>query len=287
MTTIVMWYKFFEGEYMREEEGFGTGEITTENRLTKMQIAIDWLPRNTGTPLEQFGKYILLVNFKHYVYEFARMFNVPVLGEEKNMQTATHDGVTIINYGVGSPNAAQILDLLIAIKPECAIFLGKCGGLKKDFTPGTLIVPIGSIRGEGTSDDYFPPDVPALPSFAVQRGISHILKQNSREYKSGIVYSTNRRVWEHDLDFREMLKRKKASAIDMETATIFIVALANDIPVGALHLVSDQPIYREGVKTEASDKIVTQNFAAEHLRLGIESIQQIQYKGESLKYFVF
>lgn len=253
--------------------------------ITKEEITKNWLPRNTDTPLEAFGKYILLVNFKHYVHAFANRFGVAVRGENKNMQTATHDNITIINYGVGSPNAALIMDLLSAIRPECAIFLGKCGGLKQSLTPGEFIVPIGSIRGEGTSNDYFPEDVPALPSFAVQRGISHILKQNSRKYYSGVVYSTNRRVWEHDIEFRDSLLNKKASVIDMETATIFITALANDIPIGALHLVSDQPIFREGVKSEESDKIITANYGEEHLNLGIESIQQIRDKGESLKYF--
>lgn len=260
-------------------------KITIRNHMTKNEIVRNWLPRNTATPLEDWGEYILLVNFKHYVHAFAQKFGVPVLGEDKNMQTATHNNITIVNYGVGSPNAALIMDLLSAINPKCAIFLGKCGGLKDTLKPGSLIVPIGSIRGEGTSNDYFPPDVPALPSFAVQRGISHILKQNSRPYYSGVVYSTNRRVWEHDIEFRDSLLNKKASAIDMETATIFITALANDIPVGALHLVSDQPIYREGVKSEESDKIVTTSYADEHLNLGIESIMQIRDKGESLKYF--
>lgn len=262
-------------------------QVTIRNHMSKEEIVNNWLPRNTGTALNDFGEYILLVNFKHYVYAFAEKFGVVVKGEEKNMQTATYNGITIINYGVGSPNAALIMDLLSAIKPKCAIFLGKCGGLKDSLKPGTLIVPIGSIRGEGTSDDYFPSDVPALPSFAVQRGISHILKQNSREYYSGVVYSTNRRVWEHDISFKDMLIAKKASAIDMETATIFICALANDIPIGALHLVSDQPIYREGVKSEESDKVVTKSYGEEHLQLGIDSINQIKEQGESLKYFVW
>lgn len=256
-----------------------------EHLLTKEEIVTNWLPRNTDTKLEEFGKHILLVNFKHYVNAFAEMFNVEVKGTHKNMQTATHDDITIINYGVGSPNAALILDLLTAIKPRCAIFLGKCGGLKKKLAPGSLIVPISAIRGEGTSDYYFPRDVPSQPSFAMQRSISHVLKQNSREYHDGVIYSTNIRVWEHDKNFREMLKQKKASAIDMETATMFIAAFANDIPIGALHLVSDQPIYRSGVKSEESDKVITANYGIEHLKLGIESLQQIKNNGESLKYF--
>lgn len=256
-----------------------------EHLLTKEEIVANWLPRNTNTNLEDFGKHILLVNFKHYVHAFADMFGVPVKGEHKNMQTATYDDITIINYGVGSPNAALILDLLTAIKPRCAIFLGKCGGLKHKLKPGSFIVPMGAIRGEGTSDYYFRKEVPALPSFAMQRSISHVLKQNARDYYDGVVYSTNIRVWEHDSNFRQMLKEVNASVIDMETATMFIVAFANEIPIGALHLVSDQPIYRSGIKSEESDKLITANFANEHLKLGIESLQQIKNHGESLKHF--
>src|SRR4030095_16439706 len=223
---------------------------------TKQDIAENWLPRYTGIPLNQFGEYVLLTNFDNYVSLFAAWHNVPVMGVDRAMRSATAEGITIINFGMGSPNAATIMDCLSAIKPKACVFLGKCGGLKKNDI-GDLILPIAAIRGEGTSNDYFPPEVPALPAFALQKAISTTIRDYNCDYWTGTCYTTNRRVWEHHEEFKEYLRKIRAYAIDMETATIFITAFKNEIPVGALLLVSDQPMIPQGVKTELSDIKVT------------------------------
>ena len=219
---------------------------------TKEEIVNNWLPRYTGEKIKNFGKYILLTNFSNYVSLFAQWHNVKVVGEGKPMQCATADNITIINFGMGSPTAATIMDLLSAISPKAVLFLGKCGGLKKRNKVGDLILPIAAIRGEGTSNDYFPPEVPALPAFALQKAVSTTIRDAKTDYWTGTVYTTNRRVWEHDEEFKAYLERIRAYAVDMETATIFIVGFANKIPTGALLLVSDQPMIPEGVKTVAS-----------------------------------
>src|ERR1700750_525223 len=220
---------------------------------TKNEIVSNWLPRYTGTPLEAFGRHILLTNFGHYVERFAQENGVEVRGRDRPMPNATADGITLINFGMGSPTAATIMDLLSAIKPKAALFLGKCGGLKKRNKLGDLVLPIAAIRGEGTSNDYFPPEVPALPAFALQKAISTTIREFGVDYWTGTVYTTNRRVWEHDEHFKEYLQKIRAMAIDMETATIFSVGFYNKIPTGALLLVSDQPMTPEGVKTAESD----------------------------------
>ena len=233
---------------------------------TKDDIVKNWLPRYTGQPLESFGKYILLTNFSNYVRMFAEWNKVDIKGLDKPMQSATADGITIINFGMGSPTAATVMDLLTAIQPEAVLFLGKCGGLKKRNKLGDLILPIAAIRGEGTSNDYFPAEIPAMPAFALQKAISTTIRDYEVDYWTGTVYTTNRRVWEHDEEFKTYLQKVRAYAIDMETATIFIVGFANKIPTGALLLVSDQPMTPEGVKTEESDKKVTEQFVERHLR---------------------
>jgi AMP nucleosidase len=253
---------------------------------TKEEIVKDWLPRYTGTPLDQFGEYILLTNFRNYVDMFAEQFGVEILGVEKPMQTATANNITIINFGMGSAVAATVMDLLAAIQPKAVLFLGKCGGLKKTKV-GDLILPIAAIRGEGTSDDYMPPEIPALPSFRLQQSISYIIKKHELDYWTGTVYTTNRRVWEHDEKFKEYLKDIRTMGIDMETATIFIVGFANGIPHGALLLVSDNPMTPDGVKTSKSDVSVTQKYVATHLQIGIESLQELAYSGESVKHLRF
>jgi AMP nucleosidase len=203
------------------------------------------------------------------------------------MQCATANGITIINFGMGSPGAATIMDLLTAISPEAVLFLGKCGGLKKRNKLGDLILPIAAIRGEGTSNDYFPPEVPAMPAFALQKAISTTIRDYQVDYWTGTVYTTNRRVWEHDEAFKEYLTRVRAYAIDMETATIFTVGFYNKIPTGALLLVSDQPMIPEGVKTEASDKKITANYVETHLKIGIDSLKQLINNGLTVRHLRF
>lgn len=253
----------------------------------KEEIVKNWLPRYTGRKLEDFGPYILLTNFSNYVELFAKWNNVEIMGKDKPMQTATADGITIINFGMGSPTAATIMDLLTAIEPKAVLFLGKCGGLKKRNKIGDLILPIAAIRGEGTSNDYFPAEVPALPAFALQKAISTTIRDHKLDYWTGTVYTTNRRVWEHDLDFKEYLQKIRAYAIDMETATIFSVGFYNKIPTGAILMVSDQPMIPEGVKTEESDKKVTANFVETHIQLGIESLKQLINNGLTVRHLKF
>jgi AMP nucleosidase len=254
---------------------------------TKEEIVKNWLPRYTGTPLEEFGKYILLVNFDNYAHLFAEMNATQVHGLDKPMPNATANGITIINFGMGSANAATVMDLLSAIKPKAALFLGKCGGLKKSNRLGDLILPIAAIRGEGTSNDYFPPEVPALPAFSLQKAISTTIRNHQRDYWTGTVYTTNRRVWEHDDDLKRYLRRLRCMAIDMETATIFITGFHNEIPAGALLLVSDQPMVPEGVKTSQTDQKVTTDFAEFHLRIGIDSLCQLINQGLTVKHLQF
>ncbi len=254
---------------------------------SKDEIVKNWLPRYTGTPIEDFGEYILLTNFGNYVQMFADEFNVAIVGKDKPMQTATANGITIINFGMGSPMAATIMDLLSAIMPKAVLFLGKCGGLKKKTQIGDMILPIAAIRGEGTSDDYMPPEVPALPSFRLQRSVSSMIKKHQLDYWTGTVYTTNRRVWEHDEEFKNYLREIRAMGIDMETATIFTVAFVNEIPHGALLLVSDNPMIPEGVKTADSDKGVTSNYVNAHLQIGIDALIELRDSGESVKHLQY
>ena len=254
---------------------------------SKEEIVSNWLPRYTGEKLENFGKYILLTNFYNYVHLFAEWHKVEVIGEHKAMQCATAGDITIINFGMGSPGAATIMDLLTAISPKAVLFLGKCGGLKKRNKLGDLILPIAAIRGEGTSNDYFPPEVPALPAFALQKAISTTIRDYSVDYWTGTVYTTNRRVWEHDEVFKEYLQKIRAYAIDMETATIFSVGFYNKIPTGALLLVSDSPMVPEGVKTAESDLKVTTDYVENHIRIGIDSLKQLINGGLTVRHLRF
>jgi AMP nucleosidase len=253
---------------------------------TKEEIVRDWLPRYTGRRLEEFGQYILLSNFSNYIDMFAKRFGVEVMGRDKPMQSATAENITILNFGMGSAMAATVMDLLAAVSPRAVLFLGKCGGLKKEKV-GDFILPIAAIRGEGTSNDYLPPEIPALPSFRLQRAVSAMIVKHGLDYWTGTVYTTNRRVWEHDETFKDYLRRSRASGIDMETATIFVVGFVNHIPKGALLLVSDSPMTPEGVKTSQSDISVTAHYVEKHLQIGVDSLIELRDSGESVEHLRF
>lgn len=254
---------------------------------SKSDIITNWLPRYTGLAVEHFEKYILLVNFNRYLEIFSAMTHAPIVGQDKPMPCCTANGITIINFGMGSPNAATIMDLLQAVEPRAVLFLGKCGGLKHHNKLGDLILPIAAIRGDGTSNDYLPPEVPSLPAFSLQKAISTTIREFGYDYWTGTVYTTNRRVWEHDNEFKNYLRSIRCMGIDMETATIFTVGFANGMPSGALLLVSDQPMISSGIKTEASDKIVTEQFAEIHLKIGVESLNQLINNGLTVKHLRF
>lgn len=255
---------------------------------TKEEIVHDWLPRYTKRPLEEFTDYILLTNFSNYVEMFAEWFNVPVIGRDGNMINASANGITIINFGMGSPNAAIIMDILAAIKPQAVLFLGKCGGLRADKNKvGDYILPSAAIRGEGTSNDYFPPEIPAMPAFNLQRSVSSNIRDFGKDYWTGTVYTTNRRVWEHDEKFKDYLRSTRAMAIDMETATLFSVGFFNGIPTGALLLISDMPLQEDGIKTSASDKKVTASFVEEHLKIGVKSLSSLINNSRTIKHLRF
>lgn len=253
---------------------------------TKLEIARNWLPRYTGATIDEFGDYILLTNFHDYLVRFATRFECEIRGEGCPMQVATNgNGLSLINFGMGSANAATVMDLLIARAPRGVLFLGKCGGLKQSTEIGHFILPIAAIRGEGTSDDYLPPEVPALPSFKLHKFVSDKIIAHGHEYRTGVIYTTNRRVWEWDTSFKQRLERLSVIGIDMETATLFIVGHVNQISRGALLLVSDMPMIPEGVKTDASDRLVTQHYADLHLEIGIEAMTEIEANGEAIKHF--
>ena len=132
-----------------------------------------------------------------------------------------------------------------------------------------------------------PREVPSLPSFAIQKACSKAIVNHERIYYTGVVYTTNRRVWEFDERFKEYLVKTRALAIDMETATIFTVGFANRIPTGALLLISDSPMISEGIKTTQSDRAVTQNFVRQHVEIGIETMESIRDKNYSVKHLIF
>jgi len=245
--------------------------------ISRKKIALETLGRYTGIPVKQIQKYILLTNFPYYVDQFANHFSVDISqGTVIRSAHVSKEEISIIDYRVGSPMAALIIDVLSYIEPECILMLGQCGGLHRYHKIGDFILPAAAIRDEGASQHYMPHQVPSLPAFMVQSFLSRELIDRKIEFKTGVVHTTDYRMWEFDESFIARLKKEKASAIDMECSALFTVGFCQKVPVGALMLISDLPTQLDGVKTQASAHAVFEKYTALHLELGIDSLRRMR-----------
>jgi AMP nucleosidase len=239
------------------------------------QIALETLERYTGCHWHDFQPNLILTNFPPYVEYFAKSRNLAV--HEGAMFKVAHckkDKITIIDFKIGSPAAALIVDLCSFLYPNAAIFLGMCGGLRRRYKIGDFLVPVASIRGEGTSDHYFPPEVPALANFLVQKAVTEVMEKEKVKYHVGITYTTNMRFWEFNDNFIEKIKISRAQGIEMECAALFIASYKRRLNLGALLLISDLPLKKGGKKTKKMAKFVFDNYTKHHVELGVSIIKE-------------
>ena len=244
---------------------------------TRAKLARDMLERYTGMPAGRFAPHVILTNFPEYLDHFARRFAAPVCrGTAWGAATAPREGISILDYRIGSPTAALAVDLLSTLKPRAVLMLGMCGGLTPRSRVGEFILPIAAIRDEGTSRHYLPTQIPALPTFNIQKAASQLLDERRVPYLTGVVHTTDYRFWEMDAGFRRTLAEERVQAIDMECASLFVTGFARRIPIGALLLVSDRPITRRGIKTKASAGEVFRRHTDTHLGLGIDILARLR-----------
>ncbi len=264
--------------------------IPNNNRIytnaKKAKIARDMLERYTGSPPEKFRKQIILTNFDYYLERFHNL-----CGDERTQGSAMaviHSksaDVSIVDFSIGSPTAALIIELLASIEPTAVLLLGMCGGLHRSLKKGDFILPTAAIRDEGASRHFMPPQVPALPTFKIQKFVSQIIVEKGLDYRTGVVHTTDYRFWEFDEKFKAQLYEERALAIEMETATLFVAGFASKVPIGALLLVSDLPLRRGGIKTKRSAKAVFRQFTDLHLEVGIKAMSEIAERGEHIRHY--
>ena len=257
------------------------------NNPEKWEIGRQILERYTGTAPEDMRKQILLTNFEYYSERFSAMAD-DVVTTKGSAMTARHSeslDVSIINFSVGSPVAALIIEVLATAEPKATLFLGMCGGLHRSLEVGDFILPTAAIRDEGASRHFMPPQVPALPTFKVQKFVSQIIIERGLDYRTGVVHTTDTRFWEFNEGFKQILYDERALGIDMETATLFSVGFASKVPIGALLLVSDLPLQRGGIKTRESAKAVFKEHTDSHIEIGIEAMSQIARRGEHIRHY--
>ncbi len=252
----------------------------------KWRLAEDMLERYTGTPPGRFQKQIVLTNFNYYMERFSSQY-----GDSQTRGSAMHAahsekmGVSIINFSIGAPNAALIIELLATADPKAVLFLGMCGGLHRSLEVGDFVLPTAAIRDEGSSTHFMPPRVPALPTFKVQKFVSQMIVEKGFDYRTGVIHTTDYRFWEFDDKFKAELYEERALAIDMETATLFSVGFASKVPIGAMLLVSDLPLKKGGIKTKVSANRVFSAYTDLHLELGIQAMSEIAERGEHIRHY--
>ncbi|CAN5855249.1 AMP nucleosidase [soil metagenome] len=253
----------------------------------KWRVAADILERYTGTAPEAFQKQIILTNFAYYTERFGVLCDDAETTHGSAM-TAAHSkkmGVSIIDFSIGSPVAALIIEILATADPKAVLFLGICGGLHRSLKVGDFIIPSAAIRDEGASRHFMPPQVPALPTFKIQKFVSQVIVEEGYDYRTGVVHTTDYRFWECDETFKQQLYEERALAIEMETATLFTVGFASKVPIGAMLLVSDLPLRKGGIKTKESARSVFHEFTDVHIAVGIKAMSEIAQRGEHIRHY--
>ena len=252
----------------------------------KQKIARDILERYTGSDIKDFNQHIILTNFHAYLDYFEENYEGQAFhGSVMSVVHSPKVHVSMIDFKIGSPTAALIIECISVLDPQAILFLGMCGGLHPSLKVGDFILPMAAIRDEGVSRHFIPPQVPSLPTFKIQKFVSQVIVDHGFDYRTGVIHTTDYRFWEFDEVFKKQLYEERAIAIDMECAALFSVGFVSKVPVGALLLVSDLPLIHGGIKTKASSKQVFSTYTGRHIQFGIESMIGIQDKGEHIRHY--
>lgn len=287
------------------------------------------LSHYTGTAPTHFQRFVLFTNYQRYVDEFIEFGkdqvqngneykafvepgNVistnPDLTDQKpggvspshlpqmpayHLVGEKHEGITLVNIGVGPSNAKTITDHIAVIRPHCWLMVGHCGGLRRTQHLGDYVLAHAYVREDHVLDEDIHPSVP-LPAIAeIQVALTEAVAKASKtdiggshlkeHFRTGTVYTTDDRDWE--LRHKELAIRfnqSKAIAIDMESATIAANGFRFRVPYGTLLCVSDKPLHGE-IKLPGMANKFYQDRTAKHLRIGIDTLRSLREEGiESL-----
>lgn len=253
----------------------------------KKRIAIDMIERYTGHEMADFQQQIILTNFHYYIERFNVLLDDAhyTQGSAFKASSSKKARVTIIEFGVGAAMAALIGELISVVNPKAVLFLGMAGAVHPSLKVGDFVLPIASVRAEGVTEHFLPKQVPALPTFKVQKFVSQILVEHGHDYRTGTIHSTDYRFWEFDERFKEKLIEERVLAVEMETAALFISCFVSKVNIGALLLISDCPMTRDGIKTKQSAKSVFRQFTDVHIELGIKAMADIAERGENIRHY--
>jgi AMP nucleosidase len=237
------------------------------------------LERYTNSRLEDLCEHVLITNFKQYVNRFRDKFQGDYFEGNFRIVNARDINCSIIDFGIGSPQAALLINCLAYLDNlKSVVMLGMCGGIEDTLEVGDFIVPSAAIRGEGTSRHYLPPEFPAIPTSSVNLYCVGAVRKFDLIPKCGIVYTTDRRLWEFDEEFVKYLRRQRILAIEMELATLFSVAYKYEVPIGSVLLVSDMPLQKRGIKDKKLHGEIFSRHMEIHLDIAVDIVYNLNLK---------
>lgn len=249
----------------------------------RMALSLDRLSHYCGTPAESFAPHILFTNYAMHVDAFRERFPDAEGPTRDGVQmpawhhrTATGDGVSLVNIGVGPANAKTITDHLAVLRPDTMIMIGHCGGLRNHQRPGDFVLATSYLRADHVLDEVLPPTVPVIPNHWLNRFLLDALEERRATYRLGVVCTTGNRNWEfHQGPTLAAVRVARCLAIDMESATVAANGFRYRIPNATLLCVSDKPLH-------ASPKLAS-NAAAfyeaskrQHLGIALDCLERVR-----------
>jgi len=252
--------------------------------LKEHEYARNTIERYTDCQVQDFQSHILLTNFNKYVECFSDKTSGRV--HESNFHTVhvPEMNCTLINFGIGSPQAALVMHCLAFLDDiKSVVMLGMCGGIDDVLKIGDFVIPAACIRAEGSSKHYLPTEFPAIPTFAINKTCFKTVRDMGFKPRSGLFYTTDRRMWEFDDDFVEYLRTHRIMGIEMELATLYSIAYTYQVPIGSIMLVSDMPLQRRGIKSKESQDEIFADYMDLHVDMAIQTVKIFNAKWDEVE----
>jgi AMP nucleosidase len=289
----------------------------------RVDLSLVRLSHYTATAARHFQRFVLFTNYQRYVEEFVaygldqvrngteyrafvgpgnvytpnpRLTDAPAEGTPPShlpqmpayhLVRDRHEGITLVNIGIGPSNAKTITDHLAVLRPHCWLMIGHCGGLRQTQRLGDYVLAHAYVRDDHVLDHDLPDWVPVPPIAEVQialtQEVAGISGAAGRELKArlrtGTVFTTDDRDWE--LRHNELATRfnqSRAIAVDMESATIAANGFRLRVPYGTLLCVSDKPLHGE-IKLPGMANAFYRERISQHLQVGIATLRSLQEAG--------
>lgn len=182
--------------------------------------------------------------------------------------------VSICSHGVGSAGAGICFEELARAGVKAIVRAGTCGSLRDEIGDGDLVVATAAVRDDGLSPRLVPLGYPAAADPDLTLALRAGAAQTERAVHAGIVLTSDIfypstalgqdwRVWQES----------RVVAVEMELATLFVIASLNGLAAGGLLTVDGNPTRAAGDMSEYDPyREVVRAGTEEMLRLALEAL---------------